>query len=104
MLFEHHETETTPRANDMRKALETEGIEVIHASSKARLSKYHATQAEQGFSIYVVDQYDPQEKPIPIEQCTQIFQRYEDTRRIERLYVPPEDFARARRIMMEKRL
>jgi HD superfamily phosphohydrolase len=104
MLFEHHETETTPRSNDMQKALEAEGIEVIHASSKARLSKYHATQAEQGFSIYVVDQYDLQEKPVPIEQCTQIFQRYEDTRRIERLYVPPEDYARARRIMMEKRL
>ena len=104
MLFEHHETEPTPRSDLMQKALEAEGIETIHASSKARLSKYHATQAEKGFSIYVVDQYDPQEKPIPIEQCTQIFQRYEDTRRIERLYVPPEEYARARRIMMDKRL
>ena len=104
MLFEHHETEPTPRAQLMEKALHAEGVEVIRASSKARLSKYHATQAEQGFTIYVVDQYDLMEKPIPIEQCTQIFHRYEDTRRIERLYVPPEDYARARRIMMEKRL
>ncbi len=104
MLFEHHETENTPRADLMQASLESEGIEVIHSSSRARLSKYHATEAEEGYSIYVVDQYDMQEKPIPIEQCTQIFRRYEETRRIERLYVAGEDYARARKIMMDRQL
>jgi HD superfamily phosphohydrolase len=104
MLFELHATEETTRSNDMRSALEAEGIEVILASSKARLSKYHATQAEQAYSIYVVDQYDPVEKPVPIEQCTRIFQRYEETRRIERLYVAEHDHAAARRLIIERRL
>ncbi len=104
MLFEHHETEHTMRMANMQKAMETEGIETIHASSKARLSKYHATQAEQGYSIFVVDQYDLQEKPIPIEQCTQIFQRYEETRRIERLYVAGEDYTRARKLIIDRKL
>jgi uncharacterized protein len=104
MLFEHHETEQTPRAHIMSENLTREGIEVIHASSRARLSKYHATQAEEGYTIYVVDQYDPMEQPVPIEQCTQIFQRYEETRRIERLYVAGEDYQRARKIIMERKL
>lgn len=104
MLFEHHETEKTSRTQMMSHELTKEGFEVIHSSSRARLSKYHATQAEEGYTIYVVDQYDPMEQPIPIEQCTQIFQRYEETRRIERLYVAGEDYQRARAIILERRL
>lgn len=104
MLFEHHETEQTPRTHMMADALTSAGIEVIHASSRARLSKYHATQAEEGYKIFVVDQYDPQEQPVPIEECTQIFQRYEETRRIERLYVAGDDYSKARKLIMDRRL
>jgi HD superfamily phosphohydrolase len=104
MLFEMHATEETARPQMMKHALETEGFAVIHASSRARLSKYHATQAEQSYPIFVVDNYDPMEKPVPIEQCTSIFQRYEETRRIERLYVAGEDYQAARRFIIEKRL
>lgn len=105
MLFEHHETENSKRSDEIQRKLEAENVEVIHSSSRARLSKYHATEAsEKSYSIYVVDQYDLQEKPIPIEQCTQIFRRYEETRRIERLYVSAEDYPRARKIMMDQRL
>ena len=72
------------------------------ASSHTRLSKYHATQAQQTFPIYVVDHYDPKGRPVPIEQCTRIFQRYEETRMIERLYVAPEMYTQARQIMQAK--
>jgi HD superfamily phosphohydrolase len=104
MLFELHVTEESPRPERMREALVKEGIEVIVASSQARLSKYHATQIESSYPIYVVDQYDPMEKPVPIEQCTRIFQKYEETRRIERLYVSPEQYPAARKIIIERKI
>lgn len=104
MLFELHATDETPRPEKMCAALEAEGIKVILASSQARLSKYHATQAEKSYPIFVVDQYDPMEKPVPIEQCTRIFQRYEETRRIERLYVADENLQLARRLIIERKL
>lgn len=104
MLFEMHATEQTPRPENMKKTLEAEGIDVILASSQTRLSKYHATQAEQAFAIYVVDQYDPMEKPVPVEQCTRIFQKYEETRRIERLYVHHDKYQQAQRLIMDRRL
>ncbi|HVK61450.1 MAG TPA: HD domain-containing protein [Bdellovibrionales bacterium] len=104
MLFELHATDETKRPVQMKEALEAEGIETILASSSARLSKYHATHAEQAHTIFVVDQYDLMEKPIPIEQCTSIFQRYEETRRIERLYVAPENYQKARKLVSDRRL
>lgn len=104
MLFEMHATEETKRPEKMKEALAKEGLDTILASSKARLSKYHATQAEQSHTIFVIDQYDPMEKPIPIEQCTSIFNRYEETRRIERLYVAPEHFSQARRLIIDRKL
>jgi len=104
MLLELHATEPTARPEIIKQALEAEGIAVILASSHARLSKYHATLAQASHPIYVVDQYDPMEKPIPIEQCTRIFQRYEETRMIERLYVSAENYQVARKIMIERRL
>jgi HD superfamily phosphohydrolase len=104
MLMELHATEETPRPELMKKALEGEGIDVILASSQMRLSKYHATQAQQAYPIFVVDQYDPMEKPIPIEQCTRIFQKYEETRRIERLYVSGENYQAARRLIIERKI
>lgn len=104
MLIELHATEPTPRPEQIRDALNKEGIEVILASSHTRLSKYHATQAQQTYPIYVVDHYDPRGKPVPIEQCTRIFQRYEETRMIERLYVDGEKFQAARELLISRGL
>lgn len=104
MLIELHTTDGSTRPEQMIEVLGGEGIEVIHSSSRARLSKYHATQLESPNRIYVVDHYDPMEKPVPIEQCTRIFQKYEETRVIERLYVSEEDYAAARRLITEQRL
>lgn len=105
MLFEFHSTEEGPRTEKMEKFLNGEGIETILASTSARLSKYHSPSAEErSVQIYVVDQYDRQSKPYPIEKSTEIFQKYEEIRRIERLYVAPEDYARAEGIMLKNRL
>ena len=104
MLFELHANDETPRPQLMKEALEKEGIDAILASSQARLSKYHATQAEKAYTIFVTDQYDPMEKPVPIEQCTRIFTRYEETRRIERIYVAPENYQAGRKIIIDKKI
>lgn len=104
MLAEMHATESTARPKKICDALKSDGIQTIHSSSATRLSKYHATQDQEAFPIFVVDEYDVREKPVPIEKVTRVFQKYEETRMIERIYVAPENFARAKKIMLDKRL
>lgn len=105
MLFEMHSNTETDRPNRIMTALENEGLAVIHASSQARLSKYHGGSAvDKGYQIFVVDKYDFKAQPYPIEDTTEIFQRYEDIRRIDRIYVKPEDFERGEKILIEKRI
>lgn len=105
MLQEFHNTKESPRPEKIKKALEENGIDVIWASSKARLSKYHsASPDDRAYPIYVVDQYDKWDKPTPIDESTEIFQMYENARIIDRLYVAPENYARAEKILIDKRL
>lgn len=105
VLFELHETKENPRALIIKEALAKQGIDTIHTSSIARLSKYHSSfNAEISRQIYVVDQYDRLQKPYPIENTTEIFKKYEENRRIERLYVSPENFMKAERILTEQKL
>jgi HD superfamily phosphohydrolase len=105
MLFEFHSDHATPRADQMRAALESEGIDVIQASSQARLSKYHSGgPAIKNPTIFVLDEYDYRSVPEPIEQSTQIFDKYEHIRSIDRLYVAPEMVAKGERILIERKL
>jgi HD superfamily phosphohydrolases len=105
VLVEQHNTHETDQPEMIKKALEAEGLEVIRASSKARLSKYHSASPEERASqIYVVDQYDRWSTPTPINQSTEIFQRYEGTRIIDRVYVAPEKFAEADNILKNLKL
>ena len=105
MLIELHNTEESSRPPQIEKALQNEGIDVIWASSKNRLSKYHSgTPEDRALQIYVVDQYDRWDKPAPIDQTTKIFKRYEGTRIIDRLYVAPETFAKAETILIQRRM
>ncbi|MEK6556602.1 MAG: HD domain-containing protein [Bdellovibrionota bacterium] len=105
MLFELHSTADSKRPLAMQKELEGEGIPVIFASSAVRLSKYHGgSSVEKNFPIYVVDHYDKQSEPYPIEKSTKIFQKYDEIRRIDRLYVPPELHKKAEKIMISRKL
>lgn len=105
MLIELHHTEATSRPEMIKKALEAEGIDVIWSSSQARLSKYHsATPEDRATQIYVMDQYDRWDKPSPIDQSTEIFKRYEGARIIDRLYVSPNNFAKADTILLQKKI
>jgi uncharacterized protein len=105
MLFELHSNSETSRPKKICDFLEGEDIRTIHASSKARLSKYHGVSAiDNELQIYVVDKYDPLADPVPIEETTEIFQRYENIRRIDRIYVPPEDYDRAEKILIQRKI
>lgn len=105
VLFEYHSTTDSERVTKMQKNLEDEGIKTIFSNSKARLSKYHYSfTGESSSGIFVVDQYDRQQKPVPIEKMTDLFQKYEETRGIERIYVPPESFVKAEKILIDKKL
>ena len=100
VLIELHTLKEDGRIKKIADLLQESGIHVIPASSKARLSKYHSTlPTHQSDVIYVVDQYDRWSQPEPIEKCTQIFQKYEGTRIINRLYVSPENYDRAKKIL-----
>jgi HD superfamily phosphohydrolase len=105
MLFELHSNKETGRPAAICKALEGEGIAVIHASSQARLSKYHSgSETDKALRIFVVDKYDYRAEPFPLEESTEIFKRYEDIRQIDRIYVAPENFERSEKILIERRI
>lgn len=104
-LFELHSTKESPRPIDIKRHLEADGVKVIHSNSQARLSKYHSqSPQERAFDIFVVDEYDRRARPYPIQESTEIFQKYEEIRQIDRLYVAPEDYEKADKIMTDKKL
>lgn len=91
VLYEAHSNNGSEKIEGMRKKLEAENIDLIYVNSEARLSKYHgATNQDMAFNIYVVEQYDKSIVPQKIQDTTEIFNRYEKMRRIERIYVSPE--------------
>jgi hypothetical protein len=99
-LIELHNVSDQARPARIKSFLESEGIECILASSHVRLSKYHTSSPEdKAMKIYVVDQYDRWEGPMPIEQCTKIFKAYEDTRVIDRVYVDPISYDKAQELL-----
>jgi uncharacterized protein len=99
VLFENHVTHEDPKIHQLADLLRSTGIDFITASSQARLSKYHGgSQEDKSFQIFVVDEYTPNETPITIDKCTQIFDMYEKTRRIERIYVPGEVLDHAKKL------
>lgn len=105
VLIEQHNTEESAKPELLKKSVEAAGIEVIRTSSKNRLSKYHtASPEEKALQIYVVDQYDRWDQPAPINQSTEIFQRYAGARIIDRLYVAPENFPAAEEIIKTVKL
>lgn len=100
VLIEMHNMADSSRPEQMQKLIKSHGIESILASSKVRLSKYHATSdQDQASQIYIVDQYDKFTPPVTVDQSTDIFLKYEGARIIDRLYVAPEDYPKANEIL-----
>lgn len=100
VLLEMHHTSDSSHPELVHKKLNIEGIESIWASSKARLSKYHATTEGSSKPIFIVDQLNHLEKTTPIDQSTDIFHKYEGARIIDRIYVDPKDYELAKKIIL----
>lgn len=103
VLIEMHNVADSGRPENLKKHLEEKGLHVIWASSHVRLSKYHSTAEQKSFPMYVVDQYDPWVEPTQVERTTEIFQKYEGTRIIDRLYVSPESYQEGEKILKDLR-
>jgi HD superfamily phosphohydrolase len=69
--------------------LKKQGIHFLEATSTGELSKYFR---KPGDPIYVrYDNHYSTPSYIPLEQCTDLFQKYSQNRSITRFYVSPED-------------
>lgn len=91
------------RIENVKNILAGADINFIWTGSNVRLSKYHATTLENHPTIYVIDQYDNWDKPVPITQATGIFEKYEGARVIDRVYVAPELVLETQKILKTKK-
>ena len=74
----------------IRKDLESQDIDYILKTSTGELSKYFRKPGDPIFVHY--DNHYSAPSFIPLEQCTDLFQRYSEKRSITRLYVSPENY------------
>jgi uncharacterized protein len=91
------------RIENIKQLFQKNDIDSIYASSKVRLSKYHSGNPDDRMNIFVVDQYDRWDVPSPVDQATQIFQKYEGARVIDRFYVAPEKFDFVKKLLNEEK-
>ncbi|HPI41288.1 MAG TPA: HD domain-containing protein [Pseudobdellovibrionaceae bacterium] len=100
VILEQHRNSTENKANLIFEELRENHFNVINTSTEARLSKYHSLPLDEGsMKIFVIDQYNPWDLPAPISQSTEIFQRYEVSRVIDRIYIDPEQYDKAERLI-----
>ena len=74
--------------------LKEQKIHFLKATSTGELSKYFRKPGDPIFVRY--DNHYSAPSFIPMEQCTDLFQRYSEKRSITRLYVSPEDYSKCR--------
>lgn len=103
VLIELHSIGENERFEKLKLDLEKEGFSTIHASSHARLSKYHSgSPTDKAMDIFVVDSYDKWFEPSPINNSTEIFKKYEGTRVIDRIYIDPNQYEKAEAFINKK--
>ncbi len=74
--------------------LKRQEIHTLTATSTSELSKYFRKPGAPIFVRY--DNHYSAESRIPLEQCTDLFNRYSEKRSITRVYVSPENYPRCR--------
>ncbi len=75
----------------IQKELGTQKIDFILKTSTGELSKYFRKPGDPIFVRY--DNHYSAPNFIPLEQCTEVFQRYSEKRSVTRLYVSPENYS-----------
>ena len=103
MLVELHSgipaTKTAAQEQDrlvsrIERELTQQKIHYLSATSTGELSKYFRKPGNPIFVRY--DNHYSQPSFIPLERCTDLFERYSEKRSIKRLYVEPERYADCR--------
>jgi hypothetical protein len=105
-VLELHGTPSQVDPTWAAEALGREGIENFTAGSTGKLSRYtvFGQKREGAPSIYVIDAAIRGRQDIsPLEDATAIFKRYQDERRISRVYVAPENKEIAKKIISAPR-
>jgi uncharacterized protein len=77
-----------------QRELETQDIHYLLQTSTSELSKYFRKPGDPIFVSY--DNHYSAPSAIPLEQCTDLFEKYGEKRSITRLYVSPENYAQCR--------
>ena len=99
MLYEVYATERTDETENIKSLLNQKGIACFHSRSQDRVSKYQIpSSSKDGFHIFVVNSRNPR-KTVLLDKATQIFHQYQDVRRIERIYVQPDQFQEAQSLL-----
>jgi len=78
----------------IQKDMDAQGIHYLQATSTGELSKYFRKPADPIFVRY--DNHYSAPSFIPLQKCTDLFQRYHEKRSITRLYVSPEQYGLCR--------
>ena len=78
----------------IHRELSAQGVDFLEATSTGELSKYFRKPGDPIFVRY--DNHYSQPSVIPLEQCTDLFEKYGEKRSITRLYVSPENYPRCR--------
>ena len=98
VIFENHVVSNSHCTEQVNTILKDAGINTILANSQSHLSNYREKHSKTA-TIYVIDPYNHHGLPVPIESCTEIFQKYEGARIIERVYVAPEKMKEAQALV-----
>ena len=86
-LYDSGGTFTIGDATQITSTLDREGTHYLSSTSTSELSKYFRRPKD---PIYVrYDNHYSEISFIPLEQCTDLFQKYEEKRSITRVYVAP---------------
>ena len=105
VIIEEHSGVRSNRAQDansvsletVEQRLKQEGIAALKDTSKSVFSKY----TRKAPPIFVqVDDYLNTPSWVELQECTDLFERYRESRTVQRLYVAPEDLARAKKLFV----
>lgn len=103
LLVEEHDPEPNT-VEALESKLKTQQIPVVRSSSEGTLSRYWRPKIGRkpgSPQIFVIDHAGAR-RANPLERATELFSRYAAKKVIERLYVPPERLAEARRLLAPK--
>jgi HD superfamily phosphohydrolase len=102
-VLEVHGTPSEVDLSGQAQQLRDAGIDVIHAGSTGKLSRYNVfgQKRERAPDLYVLERMQkmPVERVQSLTDASKVFLRYADARRIARLYVRPEEVGRARGVL-----